>query len=162
MVLWYDLSGYAGATINNAELRLSCFTGNMPMYLSAIKSHAWAEGNKDGDYPGVEPSAPGVSWADPDGTHTKKNNAILGWGAASDQFFSETENGDDIYNWVGFFSTPVGAASVVCDVTSIVQDWVSGTKDNYGFYVDYSNHGTYMSEAGTADQPVLFIDYALP
>ncbi|HUW82308.1 MAG TPA: Calx-beta domain-containing protein, partial [Phycisphaerae bacterium] len=160
-VQFFDLSAYAGATINKAELRLSCLNGYGTIAVAAIKSHAWAEGNKNGDYPGNPPAAPGACFAHPNGMYT---SAIgdLGWGPTADQFLDETENGGDIYDLYDFFSNPTGLGFCVGDVTSVVQDWASGTKSNYGFYVNRGPRTIYLSEAGTADQPVLFLDYSLP
>ncbi|HUW83251.1 MAG TPA: Calx-beta domain-containing protein, partial [Phycisphaerae bacterium] len=160
MALWVDLSAYAGATINKAELRLHVLQGNTGMSWAGIKSHDWAEGNKDADYPGNPPSAEGVCWAHPRGLYTDPSGA-LGWGAASDQYMDITGDGADLYGFTSFVSMPGGVAYVVADVTSIVGDWVSAAKSDYGLYIDLGNHSPELSEAGTAAQPVLFLDYDL-
>ena len=72
-----------------------------------------------------------------------------------------TGDGADLYAWTTFSSTPSGVAYVVANATSLVQDWVAGAKSNYGLVVQTGNHGIYMSEQGTADEPVLFLDYVL-
>ncbi len=157
-VYGFDLSALSGATINAAKLRLRVGSGNSAMTWAAIKSHDWAEGNKNGGYPGASPAAPGVTWANPAGTNTTAPGP-KGWGTNSDSSFSDASDGADLYTVTSFNSVPGGAAWCVADVTSIVQDWVNGSKPNYGLYVAAGNHSIYFSESGTANEPVLFVDY---
>ena len=160
-IIAYDLSAYAGATINKAQLRLKCTMGNNNMQWAGLKSHDWTEGTKDGNYPGVAPAAAGVTWANPAATNVS-NSGPLGWGASSNAMFDPTGNGADIHALTDFVSLPGGNAFVVADVTSLVQDWVSGTKSNYGLLVTTGNHDPYLSESGTDNEPVLFLDVTLP
>ncbi len=43
-----------------------------------------------------------------------------------------------------------------------MQEWVSGDKPNYGLYINVGNHTSYLSEAGTDNEPVLFLDCSVP
>ena len=45
------------------------------------------------------------------------------------------------------------------NVTSHVQAWVNGTSPNYGWAQNVGNWVWIVSEAGSAQQPVLFVDY---
>ena len=134
-----------------------CTAGNTAMSFAGVKSHDWVEGNKAGNYPGAAPAAPGVCWSHPAGTYTAGSGAS-GWGAASNAMFDSAGNGADLYGFTNFTSAPAGAAWCVADTTSLVQDWACSLKPNYGLYVNGGNHNPYLSEQGTADQPVLFLD----
>ncbi len=160
-VLAWSLAAYAGGTVNKAQIRFKCTMGNNNMQIAAIKSHDWAEGNKDSNYPGVAPAAPGVTWANPSATNTS-NSGPLGWGTSSNAMLDTTGGGADLYAYSDFVSQPGGDAYVVADVTSIVQDWLSGAKPNYGVLIQVGNHNPYLSEAGTDLEPVLFLDVTLP
>ncbi len=161
IVIGFNLSAYTGATVNKAELRLRSGSGNTAMQWAGIKSHDWAEGKKANDYPGADPAAEGVCWAHPNGLYTAATGA-LGWGANSDSMFSATSDGDDIYALTNFTSTPGGAAWVVANVTSIVQDWLNSSKPDYGLFISDGNNTPYLSEYSAAYQPVLFLDADLP
>ncbi len=104
-VFGFDMSNYADASVNKAELRLRCTAGNSAMQWAGIKSHNWAEGNKDGSYPGLSLAAEGVCWAHPNGLFTTASGTA-GWGVNSDSMFSNTSDGDDIYPLTTFTSAP--------------------------------------------------------
>ncbi len=157
IVVGFDLAAYDGTVVNKAELRLRSGNGNTAMQWAGIKSHDWAEGNKNGDFPGADPATEGVCWAHPNGLYTSATGA-LGWGANSDSMFSATSDGDDIYALTNFTSTPGGATWVVADATSIVQDWLNGSKPNYGLFITDGNNTPYLSEYGADYEPVLFLD----
>jgi hypothetical protein len=158
-LFYWDLSAYAGATINKAQLRVKATNGNTTgLWYAGVKTAAWAEGNKTGNYPGADPAAPGVTWNHPNGLYTGPSGTF-GWGSSADAAFSDVADTGDVYTHYAFSSEPTGIAFLVADVTALVQDWVSGTKPNYGLVTWTGNHGLYASEAGTADQPVLFLDY---
>ncbi len=159
-VIAFDLSDYAMAAINSAQVRLRSGQGNTAMQYAGIKSHDWAEGNKNNDYPGNTPYAPGVCWAHPAGTYTSPWGDC-GWGTNSDSMFNVTSDGPDIYALTNFSSAPGGLAWCVADITSLAQDWVTGAKPNYGMLISYGNHSPYLSESNAADEPVLFLDYTL-
>jgi hypothetical protein len=160
VIIGFDVSGLAGATINKAELRFRCTQGNSAMSWAAVKSHDWVEGTKSADYPGASPASPGVCFSHPAGLYTGPSGAS-GWGANADAMFDAAGEGADLYAWTNFTSTPVGAAWTVANVTAAVQDWISGIRPNYGLVVNIGNHSSYMSEQGSVDQPVLFVDYTL-
>ena len=101
----WDLSAYAGATVNKAQIRLHCTQGNTSMWYAGIKTHDWAEGNKNGDYPGAAPAAAGICWNHPNGTYTLPSGAF-GMGAAGNAAFDETANTGDVYDHVDFISAP--------------------------------------------------------
>ncbi len=161
VLVGFDLSAYAGATINKAQLRVRCSAGNTSMLWAPVKSHSWTEGTKNGDYPGADPAAEGVCWAHPNGLYTTAAGTP-GWGSASDSMFSVTSDGDDIYALANFDSAPGGAAWCVTDITSLVQDWIATSKPNYGIFINAGNHPVYLSEYGADYQPVLFLDADLP
>ncbi len=100
----FDLSAYTGATVSNAQLRLRTLQGNTAMQWAAVKSHDWSEGNKSGNYPGIDPAAPGVCWAHPAGLFTTAAG-YLGWGPGTNAMFDPTGNGDDLYTLTNFTST---------------------------------------------------------
>ena len=156
-VIKFDLSAYTGRTVNLAQLRVRCTAGNITMQWAGVKSHDWSEGNKNGNYPGISPSAPGVSVAHPNGTHTDTTGP-LGWGSGSNAMLDFTSNGQDLYAVTNFTSYPGGVAWAVADLTSLVQEWLSGTKANYGVLLLEGNHPVNMSEIGTDFEPVLFLD----
>ncbi len=56
------LPGFVGGHVVKAQLRLYYTTGNTGLGLTgAVTSTDWAEGNKDGGFPGADPAAPGAS-----------------------------------------------------------------------------------------------------
>ncbi len=160
MLVDFDLSILSNVAVTNAEMRIRTQTGNTTMQWAAIKSHAWSEGNKNGNYPGLSPAAEGVCWKHPNGLYTTASGTA-GWGTNSDAAFSTTSDGADIYALTNFTSYPSGAAWCVADVTSAVRDWVDGTKPNYGLYVAAGNHAPCFSEYDADYQPVLFVGYTL-
>ncbi len=160
IIMGFDLSAYAGATVTKAQLRLRSSQGNSTMQIAPVKSHDWDEGNKSGAFPAQAPAASGVTWANPTATNTGLYGP-LGWGSNSDAMFSATSDGEDLYTLVNFTSMPGGVAWCVAEMTSYVQDWVGGTKPNYGVYIITGNHKPYLCEAGSDNEPVLFLEVNL-
>ncbi|HUW85235.1 MAG TPA: DNRLRE domain-containing protein, partial [Phycisphaerae bacterium] len=155
------VSQLIGGDINLAELRIYHTSGNTwGSGLYRITTHDWIEGTVDYNYPGA---AGGVSFAHPIGYNTGPEQDASGgttpplqtWGVGSDSFFAALGDCDMI---CGVKSTVGGAGYTVWDVTDIVQSWVDGA-NNYGLYLDNSNYGINLSEAGSMQNPVLFIDY---
>ncbi len=129
--------------------------------VSKILTHSWLEGTANYTFPGA---AGGVSSAHPIGYNTGPNQNASGgttaplqsWGPNSDSFFSLTV---DAGSPITPFSAPAGVGYSVIDVTSHVQAWVNGTSANYGWAQPIGNWDFHCSEAGTAYEPVLFVDY---
>ena len=128
-----------------------------------ILTHDWTEGTGTGwgSYPGA---AGGVSFAHPNGHNTAANQNSSGgtttplqsWGPSSDSFFSMST---DVGTIQTPSSEPVGTGYHVINVTAHVQAWVNGTSPNYGWAQNIGNWVWILSEAGSAQQPVLFVDY---
>ena len=175
------LTGFSGAIINKAELRLAITGGNYDpagtaatsstpakpsLGIGAISTHSWAEGNVSGlAYPGA---TPGVSVAHPSGTNTNAHQTSSGaahtghsddksWGTSSNSFF--TFGGDVTATTPGTQSDTGGGRWFVYDVKSVVEDWADGSAPNYGFAAAQSNNAFNASEIGTNLQPVLFLDF---
>jgi len=165
VLLKFDLttvSQLIGGYINLAELRVYHTGGNTwGTGLYRITTHDWLEGTVEyAAYPGA---AGGMSYAHPVGYNTGPNQDASGgttpplqtWGVTSDSFFSALGDCDMSR---GKKNGGGGTGYTVWDVTDIVQSWVDGA-NNYGLYLDNSNYSINLSEAGTAENPVLFIDY---
>ena len=136
MILGFDLSALAGATINRAELRIRATQGNSTMQWAAIKSRDWVEGTKNNTYPGAAPPpAPASASPTLPGLYTAASAPRVGAPAAN-AMFSLTGDGQDLYTWTTFTSIPIGAAFPVANVTTLVQEWASGTKPNYGLVIN--------------------------
>lgn len=176
ILLHFDLGllpGFGpGAVINGAELRLHAASGNTGSYLPRyVVTQAWSEGNKNGNYPGLDPAAPGASRAHPNGLNSASNrNADNSAGTINSGSWGV--NGDTQWNTdVDTASVPnfVAKAAVsnfyVWTVTDMVDAWAQGTVNNLGFSLQaYGsiNRPYHMSEYGATDanfEPVLFIDY---
>ena len=130
------------------------------MSWAGIKSHDWAEGNKDTAYPGTGTAAAGVCWAHPAGLYTTASGTA-GWGAESQHHAGCDRRWRRPLRLEHLYQRPGGLAWCVADITTLAQDWTAGFKSNYGLLVSVGNHSPYLSEAGTADQPVLFLDYTV-
>ncbi len=144
MLIQFDLSslpGFAGGTINDAQLRLLGTGGNQKVYVRQVTSHPWTE-------TGVTQSLTGTG---------------TGWGASGTSSFSFSNDTYDngAYRWYNIGSPNTNGKymeTAVIRVTDYVQAWADGTP-NYGFGLDLTNGNAYTSEAGATYQPVLFIDY---
>ena len=159
-----SLSGFAGSTINKAELRYYYTAGNTGLaYASYVTSTDWIEGVQTEGFPGA---AGGASFAHPMGHNTDTNQDANGgttgplqsW--ANNDYFGMAKDVSSLAISPGAHNA--GADFVVYDVTQIVQLWANGTP-NYGFCIwDAAwNFTIQYSEttAGATYQPVLFIDY---
>jgi len=162
-VYHFDLSALGAiGQINMVELRLYITSGNTGSQLSRVLT-SWSEGNKDFDYPGLEPAAVGVSHYHPNGLQTgaeqlpdgspdpnSPDNPTGTWAAGA---FGAAD-----YDMTRVFKTGANNRWKVWDVTDIVQSWVDGTS-NYGVSLYNANFNYNFSEAGALVQPVLFVDY---
>jgi hypothetical protein len=152
--------GLIGGTVSRAELRFYFPSGNT-VYQAGRVLTAWSEGNKDGGYPGAAPAAPGASKYHPNGLNT--GNTTPGtW--QSGTFSATGATGDTGSGLDGDMARSRKAGTnnrwMVYDVTDILQNWVGGSSANLGFWLRNNNYVINSSEAGTGQQPVLFIDYA--
>lgn len=181
------LPGFAGGTVTKAELRFYTPAGNGGMnHTGYITFSDWSEGNKTdamsgfGNYPGLEPAAPGVTGAYPSALNTGPYQTAdgtpvdVGWppdmskapfGWANNQPFGFDKDAVGVVS--GVVRNPWGVTPgqwdqyLTIDVTPILQLWADGTP-NYGLVVDnVGNYTPYLSEyAGNPDwQPVLVMDY---
>jgi len=176
ILLHFDLSllpGFGpGAVINSAELRLHAASGNAGSYQPRyVVTQAWSEGNKTGNYPGLNPAAPGASRAHPNGLNSTSNrNADNSVGTINSGSWGV--NGNTQWNTdVDTAPVPNAIAKAAVNnfyvwaVTDIVNSWAQGTVVNRGFAMQaYGsiNRPYHMSEYGATNanfEPVLFIDY---
>ena len=159
----FDLAGLGPiGQVNKAELRLYITGGNTGSSLSRLLT-PWSEGNKDGDYPGSDPSAVGCSHYHPNGLQTGPNQLPDGapdpnspadptgtWAAGA---FGAAD-----YDMTRGFKSGTNNRWKVWDVTDIIQSWAEGAT-NCGLSLENRNYSYHLSEAGTDQQPVLFLDY---
>ena len=137
-----SLTGFAGATINRAELRLWQTGGNNVINIARNLHH-------DVDQTLAHRNSPLGSGA---------STAPNGWGAASDAKFGAGDYG----TLSSFDSSAAGAHYQVVDVTSDVVGFADGTLTNLGWAVISVNRIIATSEFGTDGQrPVLFLDYTV-
>jgi hypothetical protein len=172
-----QLPGFGpGAVINKAELRVKELGGNTgTVSLGYITTQDWAEGNKNGTYPGAVTAAPGASLAHPKGLNTSINQKADGsagtsssgsWGAAGNTQFSTA---NDTAVRVGTVEKTKANTFRVWTVKDLVNDWAQGAFTNRGFVIVQTatspatpNYTWYLSEQGATDanaEPTLFIDY---
>jgi MYXO-CTERM domain-containing protein len=182
------LPGFAGSTVAKAELRFYTPAGNQGLYNTGYVTYsAWAEGNKTdalygwGNYPGLDPAAPGVTGAYPSAVNTgpfqladgtpvdvgypyDMSKAPFGW--SGNQPFGFAKDAASAVS--GVAHNPWGVTEgqwdqyVTVDVTSILQLWANGTP-NFGLAMDSTgNYGLFLSENATNPdwQPVLVMEYA--
>ena len=185
-----QLPGFGpGAVINKAELRVRSQSGNAgTLNLGYITTQDWAEGNKAGNYPGLNVTTPyvagpaaGASMAHPNGLNTTINqnaNDVGGtstsgsWGVNGNTQFSTA---NDTAIKAGTVLKTATDAFRVWTVKDLVNDWAQGTVTNRGFAlygtpyinpttgtVSNPNYLWYTSEYGVTNanyEPTLFIDY---
>lgn len=166
-----SLPGFAGSTINKAQLRFYYSAGNTGLAKTGYVTFSdWIEGTATGAYPG---SAGGLSAAHPMGYNTSQNQDADGgttgplqsW--ANNDFFDVSKDVSAEYVTVSKYGYSAGGDTsggfAVYDVTSFVQDFADGTVPNYGFctYDSALNYTVQFSETnrGAEYQPVLCIDY---
>lgn len=171
----FDLSvipGFHAGTVIRAEMRVRQNAGNGgDRTVAKVITHAWSEGNKVANFPGVAPAARGASFCHPNGLNTKvdqdKDGGVTGplasWGPNSDSRFDK----DVDTAGARFFKGTVGGTNpqwVVFDITDLVTEWHNGTAPNYGVYLNgfNNNYQYYLREYGSATEPVLFIEYDPP
>jgi hypothetical protein len=166
-----NLPRFAGATINRAQFLLYQSNGNSGYrYADYIRTRAWSEGNKNGNYPGAAPAARGASWAHPNGIQTANNQNADGGTATP--WYSWGPNANAAFSWgtdtAGNLKTPTGAGGgdpynpIVFAVSDIAALWSSGVCSNFGFCVNFDSSGNYnyyLREYGVRGEPVLFVDY---
>ena len=127
-----------------------------------VLTHAWSEGVGSYTYPGA---TGGVSFAHPSGTNTGPNQNATGGGTAPAADLGDgqrlvLQHCDRCRAVHAPSAAPAGTGYHVINVTSHVQQWVSGTNPNYGWVQVTGYWDFHLSEAGAALQPVLFVDYA--
>ncbi len=143
----FDLSalpGFAGSTIEVAQLRLTQSGGNSGNSCAPIITHDWDEAT--------------AKFFSPDGS------SVPGWGPASDSKFSSADYGPLVdTGWDGFFTGPSGGVYwgyLTATVTADVQAIADGTAPNYGWFVKTGNRSLLSSENEyDGYRPALFISY---
>ncbi len=164
------LPGFAGSTINKAQLRFYYSGGNTGLTSTGyITSSDWIEGTGTPAYPGA---AGGLSAAHPMGYNTGPNQDADGgttgplqtW--ANNDYFAVAKDVSASAATVskyGYNAIHTYGGFAVYDVTDFVQDMADGTVPNYGFctYSSTLNYSVQFSETthGADYQPVLFVDY---
>ncbi len=139
ILLRWDLSSLAGATINSVEFWVYTTSASTTLYPHAYKlTSAWDEST--------------VTWT--------KRTSTENWGTAGGDYT------DDIMTltwniYVNKYKSIIEGGTDV-DFNALVQEWVDNSSSNYGIYIKRPIAGTRQGSFGSREhtyQPYLKIDY---